>query len=64
MINSKVEGKEVTPVGPQVQRAQVIDIMDALKKSLAKRGSQEKKPAVKAKRAASAPERKAQAARK
>lgn len=64
MINQKVEGKEVTPVGPQVQRAQVIDIMDALKKSLAKRGSQEKKPAVKAKRAAPAPERKAQAARR
>jgi DNA end-binding protein Ku len=38
MVNSKVEGKEVTAVGPQVQRAQVIDLMDALKQSLAKRG--------------------------
>jgi len=38
LVNSKVEGKEVTAVGPQVQRAQVIDLMDALKQSLAKRG--------------------------
>jgi DNA end-binding protein Ku len=46
MLNLKVEGKEVAPVGPQVQRAQVIDIMDALKKSLEKRSATEKKPAV------------------
>jgi DNA end-binding protein Ku len=50
LINLKVEGKEVTAVGPQVQRAQVIDLMDALKQSLAKRISEEKKPAAKAKR--------------
>src|SRR5215831_10121296 len=37
VINSKVEGKEVTAVGPEVQRAQVIDLMEALKESLAKR---------------------------
>ena len=37
LVNLKVEGKEVTAVGPQVQRAQVIDLMDALKASLAKR---------------------------
>jgi DNA end-binding protein Ku len=37
LVDSKVEGKEVTAVGPQVQRAQVIDLMDALKQSLAKR---------------------------
>src|SRR3989442_1274409 len=37
LIDQKVEGKEVTAVGPQVQRAQAIDLMDALKESLAKR---------------------------
>src|SRR5215471_2861140 len=37
LVNSKVEGKEVTTVTPEVHRAQVIDLMDALKQSLAKR---------------------------
>jgi len=71
LVNTKVEGKEVTAVGPQVQRAQVIDLMDALKESLAKRaaapGATERKPPVKVvKRPAAAekPERKTQAARK
>ncbi|MGQ0551390.1 MAG: non-homologous end joining protein Ku [Armatimonadota bacterium] len=64
MVNQKVEGKEVTPVGPHVQRAQVIDIMDALKQSLAKRGPKEKRPpAAKTKRAEAAPEKRAQVAR-
>ncbi|MBI3030464.1 MAG: Ku protein [Candidatus Rokubacteria bacterium] len=44
MVNLKVEGKEVTAVGPQVQRAQVIDLMEALKESLAKRVPAERKP--------------------
>ncbi|MDR7544296.1 MAG: Ku protein [Armatimonadota bacterium] len=48
LINTKVEGREVTPVGPQVQRAQVIDLMEALKKSLEKRVPREKRPAAKA----------------
>src|SRR5262245_15259456 len=39
LVNAKVEGKEVTAVGPEVQRAQVIDLMDALKQSLAKRAA-------------------------
>jgi len=74
MVNLKVEGKEVTAVGPQVQRAQVIDLMEALKESLAKRvppapqGPMQKKPAVKmAKRAEAASEKpssKAQVAKK
>jgi DNA end-binding protein Ku len=64
LVNLKVEGKEVTAVGPEVQRAQVIDLMEALKESLAKRVPQEKKPAIKAKRAEGTPEKKAQAARK
>jgi DNA end-binding protein Ku len=54
LVNAKVEGKEVTAVGPQVQRGQVIDLMDALKQSLAKRIAQEKKPAAKAPRRAEA----------
>ena len=67
LVNLKVEGKEVTAVGPQVERAQVIDLMEALKESLAKRVPQEKKPAVKAKRAEAMPEKpekKAQAGKK
>jgi len=67
LVNVKVGGKEVTAVGPQVQRAQVIDLMEALKESLAKRVPQEKKPAVKARRAEATPgkpEKKAQAIKK
>jgi DNA end-binding protein Ku len=68
LINQKVEGKEVTAAGPQVQRAQVIDLMEALKESLAKRvAAGEKKPLAKAKRAepaAAAPAKKAQAAKR
>ena len=58
LVTRKVEGKEVTAVGPEVQRTQVIDLMDALKQSLAKRAAPtaapgpaaaplEKKPLVK-----------------
>jgi DNA end-binding protein Ku len=68
LVNQKVEGKEVTAVGPQVQRAQVIDLMEALKESLAKRvASGEKKPLAKAKRTEpvpAAPAKKAQAAKR
>ena len=64
LVNQKVEGKEVTAVGPQVQRAQVIDLMDALKQSLAKRVPKEKKPAARVERRATAPPRKAQTAKK
>ena len=56
MVNLKVEGKEVTAVGPQVQRAQVIDLMEALKESLARRVPTERKPPAKMdKRAEAAP---------
>jgi DNA end-binding protein Ku len=48
LVNSKVEGKEVTTVAPEAHRAQVIDLMDALKQSLAKRtGSGAETPARK-----------------
>jgi DNA end-binding protein Ku len=71
MINKKVEGKEVTTSAPPAQRAQVIDLMEALKESLAKHAPEagEKKPPAKvtrrgeAKAAPPAP-RRAQAGRK
>jgi DNA end-binding protein Ku len=71
LVNSKVEGKEIIAGGPPVQRAQVIDLMEALKESLARHApaSTDKKPPAKiARRAEAKPEpttaRKAQAGRK
>jgi DNA end-binding protein Ku len=62
VVESKVEGKEITSIGEQVQKTQVIDLMDALKQSLESRVAQgavekaapaeRKKPAAKAKGAA------------
>ncbi len=37
MVNRKVEGQEVTVAAPAPPRAQVVDLMEALKESLAKR---------------------------
>ena len=75
----KVEGKEVTAVGPEVPRTQVIDLLDALKQSLAKRAAPtaapgpaaaplEKKPPVKVGQRATAatsgrPDKRAQASK-
>ena len=71
LINDKVEGKEIVTAGPPVQRAQVIDLMEALKESLAKHApaAADKKPPAKVTRrgeakAEPAPARKAQAGRK
>ena len=52
MINGKVEGKEIVTSGPPVQRAQVIDLMEALKESLAKHApaAADKKPPAKVSR--------------
>ncbi len=56
LVNSKVEGKEVTTVAPETHRAQVIDLMDALKQSLAKRtGSRPETPARKSEAAEATP---------
>jgi DNA end-binding protein Ku len=77
MINQKVEGQEITISEAPAPRAQVIDLMEALKESLAKRGvspedAAAKKPPAKAGSApakakpaeAAAPKRKAQGGRK
>jgi DNA end-binding protein Ku len=74
-VEEKVEGKEITAIGPEVQKTQVIDLMDALKQSLGRRMGEdskgktsakpakklEKKPAAKAKTAkvAEAPQKRA-----
>jgi DNA end-binding protein Ku len=52
LIESKVEGKEITVAAPEAARAQVIDLMDALKQSLANRVPADKKPPAKAPRRA------------
>ncbi len=49
LINKKAEGKEITIVEAPAQRAQVIDLVAALKESLGKQTPREKKPAVRAK---------------
>ena len=75
LVNQKVEGKEVTAVGPEIKRAQVIDLMEALKQSLAKRVAAQpaaaearpapaKKPLAKARRAEAEAQKKAQAGKK
>jgi DNA end-binding protein Ku len=55
LIESKVEGKEITAAAPEAARAQVIDLMDALKESLARRVPAEKKPPATAPRRAAPP---------
>ena len=74
MINQKVEGQEITVSEAPAPRAQVIDLMEALKESLAKRGvspeeAAAKKPPAKAgtaakAKAAEAPRKKVQGGRK
>ncbi len=49
LVNKKAEGKEITIVEPPAQRAQIIDLVAALKESLGKQTPKEKKPAVRAK---------------
>src|SRR6185295_18314111 len=70
-VEQKVSGHEVTTATPEAPRAEVIDLMDALKESLARRPAPGKKPPTKVERpAAAAPtrvervEKKAQGGRK
>ena len=48
LINRKVQGQEVTVAAPAAPRAQVVDLMEALKESLAKRKPPAKVPAKRA----------------
>ncbi len=55
IVEQKVAGKQITTLAPAAERAQVIDLMDALKQSLEHKGSGAKaarKPAAKAARSA------------
>ena len=69
-VEQKVAGHEVTTAAPEAPRAQVIDLMDALKESLARRPAPAKKPPTKVERRAPAPakaeraEKKAQGGRR
>ncbi|MGZ8427014.1 MAG: non-homologous end joining protein Ku, partial [Candidatus Binatia bacterium] len=59
LVNTKAEGKEITVAAPQAKRAQVIDLMAALKESLGKKSNlKERKPAVRAKSTQSEKDRK------
>jgi DNA end-binding protein Ku len=49
LVQQKAEGKEITVAEPAQPRAQVIDLMAALKESLGRVEPKEKKPAVRAK---------------
>jgi DNA end-binding protein Ku len=73
LVNQKVEGKEITTATAEAPRSQVIDLMEALKESLAKRaaGAAPRKPPVKvadkagrAAPAAATPARKVQGGKK
>ena len=65
LVNKKAEGKEITIAEPQARRAQVIDLMAALKESLDKKIPKEKKPAVRARAAeAEKPKKRAQSTKK
>ncbi|PYM38198.1 MAG: Ku protein [Candidatus Rokuibacteriota bacterium] len=61
LVQTKVEGKEVVAAAPRAERGHVIDLMEALKTSLAERAASPKKPPAKmaSKRPEPAPARKA-----
>jgi DNA end-binding protein Ku len=61
LVNQKIEGKQVTVAAVEPQRGQVIDLMEALKESLAK---QAPKKAARARRAEAVPAKKVRAGRK
>ncbi len=51
LIEGKIQGQEITAAPEEEPQAQIIDLMDALKKSLAKDEDAERKPAKRAARA-------------
>ena len=55
MIDKKAEGQQITTAGAPRPRPQVVDLMEALKASLARKAPAEKKPLAKAKRPEAAP---------
>ena len=63
LVEEKAQGKEITVTAPQPARAQVIDLMSALKESLGKTAAKEKKRPVGAK-AASPEKKRAQSTKK
>jgi DNA end-binding protein Ku len=65
MIQAKVDGKQVITLTPEAPKAQVIDLMEALKESLTTRAPKDKKPLAKAKKTEPAPApKRAQAGKK
>jgi DNA end-binding protein Ku len=65
LVEQKAQGKQITVAVPQAPRAQVIDLMSALKESLGKKTVKEKQPAVRAKAAdADKPQKKARSTRR
>ena len=65
VVNQKAAGHEITIAEVGRQPAEVVDLMEALKASLAKGATREKKPSIKARRAEAAfPSRKANALKK
>ena len=65
VVNQKAAGQEITIVEAGREPAEVVDLMEALKASLAKGATREKKPSIKARRAETVfPSRKANALKK
>jgi DNA end-binding protein Ku len=54
MINAKVEGQEIVTLTPEAPKGRVIDLMEALKESLAKGPARPKKPLARAEKVAKA----------
>ena len=64
LIERKVQGEDITEAPSEAPQTQIIDLMAALKASLDKGGSKERKPARAAKKAAAAPAASGQRKRK
>ena len=63
LIERKIQGEDITEAPSEAPQTQIIDLMEALKASLDRGGSKERKPARAAKKAAASPA-KAQSKRK